>query len=293
MANPQPNKFTRISNELLEALAKIRIPGEARQVLDVLFRKIYGFHKKSDTVAISQFMLATGLKKVAVCKAIKKLIDLNLITKKGNRVAFEYAINKDFETWNPLPKKVMLPKKVTPVTKKGNKPLPKKDTTKDINIKKKDNGDKKAKKPANKKANAWGIWIDVNREFKRSDPLRLPKDLSASKNILKSLDGDADKYADVLRQFLNDRDKFLVNNGHGLSFLYSRINKYLNNSRPSVPDIDDPYENNPPSWQYYYELAMETAGFVDQKLADDAGFKSLTKAEWEVEREQLGIKKAT
>ena len=157
MANPQADKFTRISNELLEALAKIRIPGEARQIFDVIVRKTYGFNKKSDPIALSQFSLATKLKKVTVCKAIKKLLELNVITKKGNAIAFEYGINKDFDTWKPLPKKVMsvtkkgnemlsttmnngitkkgnekpLPKKVMSVTKKGNDLLPKKDTTKD------------------------------------------------------------------------------------------------------------------------------------------------------------------
>lgn len=47
MANPQcENGFTKIANELMEALAKIRIPGEARQVLDVIFRQTYGWNKK-------------------------------------------------------------------------------------------------------------------------------------------------------------------------------------------------------------------------------------------------------
>ena len=125
------NGFTQIANELIEQFARIRIPGEAMQVFWVMLRKTYGFHKKADKIALSQIVAATGLKKVAVCKAIKKLIELNLITKKGNNVATEYTINKLFDTWKPLPKKVTLPKKVMSVTQKGNLPLPKKDTTKE------------------------------------------------------------------------------------------------------------------------------------------------------------------
>lgn len=125
------NGFTQIANELIEQFARIRIPGEAMQVFWVMLRKIYGFHKKSDPIALSQIVAATGLSKIAVCKAVKKLIELNLITKKGNKIAAEYAINKHFDTWNPLPKKVTLPKKVICVTKKGNLPLPKKVTTKE------------------------------------------------------------------------------------------------------------------------------------------------------------------
>lgn len=128
-----------VANEIYDALCRIRIPGEARQVLDVIIRKTYGFQKKSDCIALSQFSLATGLSKIAVRKALNKLLTLNIITQKGNDVAKEYGIIKDYSLWKPLPKKVTLPKKVRVVTQKGNKRYPKrapqktKDTiTKDI-----------------------------------------------------------------------------------------------------------------------------------------------------------------
>lgn len=130
MTNPQcENGFTRIANELLEALARIRIPGEARQVLDVILRKTYGYHKIEDAISLSQFCLATGLKKVAVCKSVNKLSAMNLITQKGNGVLHIYRFNKDYGQWKPLPKKVTLPKKVINVTQKDNESLPKKITT--------------------------------------------------------------------------------------------------------------------------------------------------------------------
>jgi len=126
MANPQiKDGFTKIANELLEARARIRIPGEAGQVLDVICRQTYGYHKKEDAISLSQFCLKTDLPKVAVCKAIRKLIDMNLITKKGNDAIKTYSINKDFTTWKPLPKKVTLPKKVINHTEKGNNHYPK------------------------------------------------------------------------------------------------------------------------------------------------------------------------
>ena len=134
MASPQKeNGYTAIANEILEAISRIRIPGEARQVLDVIIRKTYGFHKKQDAIALSQFCLATGLKKPTVCKAINKLKKMNLIiiTQKGNGQANIVRFNKDFDTWEVLPKKVTLPKKVMVVTQKGNASLPKKVPTKD------------------------------------------------------------------------------------------------------------------------------------------------------------------
>lgn len=106
MANPQKeNGYTPIANELLEALARIRISGEARQILDVIIRKTYGFNKPDDPISLSQFRLATGLHKSAVCKGLLKLKELNLITQKVTSIASSYSINKDFDTWKPLPKR--------------------------------------------------------------------------------------------------------------------------------------------------------------------------------------------
>ncbi|MBI5447822.1 MAG: replication protein [Gammaproteobacteria bacterium] len=64
MVTPQcEDGYTKIANELLEALARIRIPGETHQVLDTVLRKTYGYGKKEDAISLSQFVLATGLSK--------------------------------------------------------------------------------------------------------------------------------------------------------------------------------------------------------------------------------------
>ena len=113
--------YTALANNYIEALAKIRIPGEANQCLLVIFRKTWGWNKKKDEISLSQFVEKTGICKPHVCRALSILIEMNIITvtKKGNGIT-EYSIQKDFEKWKPLPKKVTLPKKVIGVTKKGN-----------------------------------------------------------------------------------------------------------------------------------------------------------------------------
>lgn len=124
--------YTAIPNDIMEALAHIRISGEARQVLDVILRKTFGWNKESDWIALPQFAKATGMKKVAICKAISKLKSMKLIiTKKDNADNITYCINTSYDKWKSLPKKVTLPKKVITVTKKGNGSLPKKSTTKE------------------------------------------------------------------------------------------------------------------------------------------------------------------
>jgi len=62
MANPQiENGYTRIANETMDALAKIRIPGQARQVLDFILRKTYGWNKKTDMISFITIRKRDGI----------------------------------------------------------------------------------------------------------------------------------------------------------------------------------------------------------------------------------------
>jgi len=80
MANPQKEDgFTAIANEIMDALAHIRIPGEERQILDVILRKTYGFQKCEDYISLSQFMSMTGIKKPNVIRAIRGLTSKKMI----------------------------------------------------------------------------------------------------------------------------------------------------------------------------------------------------------------------
>ena len=115
MAIPQKeNGYTAIANEIMEALAKIRIPGEARQMLDVIIRKTYGFNKKQDQISTTQFMEATGLKRFIIHRARKRLLLANLITvsKNAHSQILTYSFQKNYEKWIPLAKKITVSKKV-------------------------------------------------------------------------------------------------------------------------------------------------------------------------------------
>ena len=146
MANPQMGTgYTPVANEILEALARTRIAGEARQMLDVIIRKTYGFHKKEDRISTSQFVGLTGLSNQAVHKNRKKLLDMNLITvtKKGNGQILTYSFQKDYDKWRAMPKKGSIAKKFSrPLSKKEIGYIPKSDAniqnilnTKDSNTK--------------------------------------------------------------------------------------------------------------------------------------------------------------
>ena len=186
MANPQTeNGHTRIANEILDALCKIRIPGEARQILDCIIRKTYGFNKKSDGIPLAQFEEMTGIKRPNIIRSLNKLEEMNLIhvIKKDNATEKSvynswnvYEFIKDFDKWKPLPKKVTalkreksLSKKIITVIEKDNLPLSKKIHSKD-NVSKDNKKENKKEKdfvlPDWVPIDAWNGYMEVRKKNK-------------------------------------------------------------------------------------------------------------------------------
>ena len=127
MDSPQlENGYTKIVNELMDALIKYRIPGEQMQCLLFIIRKTYGWNKKEDDISLSQFVDATGINKPCVVRAINGLKEKKIIAviKKDNRTTTTYRFNKFYKTWKALSKKII-------VIKKDNKSLSKKIHTKE------------------------------------------------------------------------------------------------------------------------------------------------------------------
>lgn len=107
MTSPQlENGFLRLANEIVDALAAYRIPGEQMQCLLFILRKTYGFGKKEDAISYSQFCDATGLKKPSVCRALNNLFKKKIINKKVNGNIATYSFNKTYSQWASLTKKL-------------------------------------------------------------------------------------------------------------------------------------------------------------------------------------------
>ena len=106
-----------IAVELWEALTAYRLPGEQMQCLMFIFRKTYGFHKKQDSISVTQFVEATGIIKNNVVRAIKSLLSKKIINviKKDNIKLYIYEINKNYKQWTKLSKKITVSKKITRV----------------------------------------------------------------------------------------------------------------------------------------------------------------------------------
>lgn len=105
MANPQTEDgYTKIANELLEALCSFRIAGEVRLVFDSIIRKTYGFNQKEDNIANSQIVKLTKMSRQAVSRSLKILIQKRLVIKTddNNSKGHKLKINKNFEEWIPF-----------------------------------------------------------------------------------------------------------------------------------------------------------------------------------------------
>lgn len=106
MTTPQiENGFTRIANELLEALARTRIPGEAIQVLWAVLRQTYGFRRKVAPVSLGQLSKFTGLSRSNCQRAVQRLVDSNIVLKSEYRGVANLGIQKDFSKWKVYSKK--------------------------------------------------------------------------------------------------------------------------------------------------------------------------------------------
>lgn len=88
--------YTRIANELLEAVMAADLTARQLKVLMAIIRKTYGFGKKLDRITNTQISSMTGIHHTHVCTAKNEMIAMNIIVTKGR----EIGINKVISEWN-------------------------------------------------------------------------------------------------------------------------------------------------------------------------------------------------
>jgi len=141
MASPQPDKYIRMSTELVDKLCRYRLSGQEWQALWVIIRKTWGWHKKMDRISLGQISESTQIPRRKVFMLIKQLENKKIIIKavpnKGDIRYISYGIQKDYDKWVGVPKKGAVPNKGDKVSpKKATRVSPKKvhtiDTLKDI-----------------------------------------------------------------------------------------------------------------------------------------------------------------
>ena len=88
--------YTRIANELLEAIAGADLTARQLKVMIAVIRKTYGFQKKLDRIADIQIAELTGLSRQNVNKAKKELLSMHCLLMDDNRI----GPNKELSAWH-------------------------------------------------------------------------------------------------------------------------------------------------------------------------------------------------
>jgi len=105
VANPQvEDGYTKIANELLDALIRVPIGNADAQVMYAILRKTYGWSKKEDSISIGQLQEMTHLARRTVIYALKNLEAKNMvvikrITVEGVKAPNRISVQKNYKKW--------------------------------------------------------------------------------------------------------------------------------------------------------------------------------------------------
>lgn len=93
------NGYTRIANDILEVMSLHDLSGREFRVLIAIIRRTYGFQKKVDWIALSQFVEITGIAKENVSRILSGLHKKKIIVKEGDGYTKKIGINSNLKEW--------------------------------------------------------------------------------------------------------------------------------------------------------------------------------------------------
>jgi len=88
--------YTRIANELLEAVMSADLTARQLKIVLAVIRKTYGFGKKLDRITNTQIAAMTGIHHTHVCTAKNEMIAMNILISSGSQI----GVNKVVSEWN-------------------------------------------------------------------------------------------------------------------------------------------------------------------------------------------------
>lgn len=94
--------FTRIANELFEAVLRFGFTQRQLLVLLTVLRKTYGYGKKEDDMSASQIAEMCNMQRPHVTTVLGELARMNVIAKSAGRFGLMLGINKKYGDWLPL-----------------------------------------------------------------------------------------------------------------------------------------------------------------------------------------------
>ena len=160
--------YTRISNELLEAI--IRHPFSRREFAIILavIRKTYGFRKKFDDMTLTQLADATGIDLAHIHRTVRDLEAQNVLLKQQGKYGYLIGLSKNYRKWKRLPNQQPLAGSASDGCQKSKLRLPKEQPQK--------KDPKETTKGPLAAPTFWDVWVGIAGESKRSALGRLIRD---------------------------------------------------------------------------------------------------------------------
>lgn len=98
--SPQLEKgYTRLANELLDALLAAGLTARQWAVVMAIARKTYGWNKTRDEIGLSQLRLMTGIDKSHLSRTIRELETMKVIHREAGTHGHTLGINKRHKDW--------------------------------------------------------------------------------------------------------------------------------------------------------------------------------------------------
>lgn len=121
------NGYTKLANELLDALIGAGLTARQWAVAMAIIRKTYGFNKKADEIGLSQLAAMTGIDKAHLSRTVRELEAAKVIRREAGTHGHSLSINKKHKQWE-LPKEQQkgLPNQQPQLPKEQPKELPNK-----------------------------------------------------------------------------------------------------------------------------------------------------------------------
>ncbi|MGN8157103.1 replication protein [Salinisphaera sp. SWV1] len=115
------NGYTRIANQLFDAILQYGFSKRQLYVMLAIIRKTYGFNKVEDDITVTQLATMCSLRRSHVSEALAELVSIGAVLKRDGRYGYLLKIQKDNSRW-ARPKTGHVPKKDGERPKTGNSP---------------------------------------------------------------------------------------------------------------------------------------------------------------------------
>lgn len=227
VSNPQAeNGHIDIAHEIAESFFNLQLSGNQWRILWIILRQTYGWHKKSDRISISYFQNKSGLQRRHISRALKDLVERNIVTKNDTSFITTYGFQKDNSKWKLSPKMTHITKNDTSLSPKMTLKLsPKLVHTKET----KETNTKENILTSSPKTNPdIKIFIDFwyqtfQAKFNKPYCVNGSKEGNLVKKLIQTYKLDPLKTLAV--KFFNTPDEFIFKAGYTIGVFYSQINK--------------------------------------------------------------------